>query len=139
MAYMLDTDTCIYLVNRRPGYERVLSRMNGLRYGDVYLSSISLAELRYGVAKSQHQDKNRDRLEGFLARFDERDFDERAAKAYGVIRAQLESQGTPIGPLDTLLAAHALSLGTTMVTNNGREFSRVSGLVVENWLGVSLA
>jgi len=139
MAYMLDTDTCIYLINRRLGYERVLSRMNGLRYGDVYLSSISLAELLYGIAKSQHQDKNRDRLEGFLARFDERDFDERAARAYGVIRAQLESQGTPIGPLDTLLAAHALSLGATMVTNNGREFSRVSGLVVENWLGVSLA
>lgn len=139
MAYMLDTDTCIYLINRRPGYERVLSRMDGLRYGDVYLSSISLAELRYGVAKSQDQDRNRDRLEGFLARFDERDFDERAARAYGVIRAQLEFQGTPIGPLDTLLAAHALSLGATMVTNNGREFSRVSRLVVENWMGVSSA
>ena len=139
MAYMLDTDTCIYLINRRPGYEGILRRMDGLRYGDVHLSSISLAELRYGVAKSQHQDKNQDRLEGFLARFEERDFDERAARAYGVIRAGLEAQGTPIGPLDTLLAAHALSLGATMVTNNGREFSRVSGLVVENWVGVSLA
>ena len=133
MAYLLDTDTCICMINRRPGYEGILGRMGGLRYGDVLLSTITLAELRYGVAKSGHRERNRDRLEMFLARFEERDFDASASRAYGSIRAQLEAAGTPIGPLDTLLAAHALSLGAIMVTNNVREFSRVTGLALENW------
>ncbi|MBE0617313.1 MAG: PIN domain-containing protein [Proteobacteria bacterium] len=110
-----------------------------LRYGEICVSSITLAELRCGVVKSQQRSKNKDRLERFLARFEDRDFDQRAAAAYGEVRAQLEAQGTPIGPLDTLLAAHAISLGATMVTDNIREFSRVTGLVVENWVGAHLA
>ena len=139
MAYMLDTDMCIFMINRRPGYEGILSRMDGLRYGDVLLSTITLAELRYGVAKSRKQEKNLERLERFLARFEERDFDEGASRAYGSIKTQLEATGKPIGPLDTLLAGHALSLGATMVTNNIREFSRVSGLTLENWMKSSYA
>ena len=139
MAYLLDTDICIYMINRKPGYEGILGRMDGLRYGDILLSAITLAELEYGIAKSQHQVKNRGRLERFLARFEVRGFDESAAVAYGFLRAKLEADGTPIRPLDTLLAGHALSLGAIMVTNNVREFSRVPGLGLENWLEVSLA
>lgn len=138
MAYMLDTDTCIYMINRKPGFEGILKKLGNLRYGDVYLSAITLAELSYGVAKSLHKGKNRDRLERFLARFEERAFDESASRTYGSVRAQLEAAGTPIGPLDTLLASHALSLGTTMVTNNIREFSRVPGLAVANWVDPSV-
>lgn len=137
MAYLLDTDTCIYMINRRPGYERILERMDGLRYGDVLLSTVSLAELWYGVARSGQRGRNRDRLERFLARFEARAFDAGAAAAYGPIRAELAAAGTPIGPLDTLLAAHALSLGATMVTNNLREFSRVAGLTLENWIAAT--
>lgn len=133
MAYLLDTNTCIYLINRRQGCERILERMDGLRYGDVLISSITLAELRYGVAKSDRQERNRDHLERFLARFQAADFGESASRAYGLVRADLESKGTPIGPLDTLIAAHALALDAAIVTNNVREFSRVEGLEVHDW------
>lgn len=134
MRYLLDTDTCIYLINRTPGFRSILQRMEGLRYGEVLISSITLAELRYGVAKSRHADRNRAHLELFLARFAAAAFDETAAARYGEIRAALEAKGTPIGPLDTLIAAHALGLGATLVTNNVREFSRGEGLRVENWM-----
>lgn len=133
MVYLLDTDTCIFLINRRAGFQKILQQMDGLRYGDVLLSTITLAELRYGVAKSQRRGKNQDHLEIFLARFAHADFDEAAARVYGRVRAALESKGSPIGPLDTLIASHALCLRATLVTNNVREFSRVNGLQIQNW------
>jgi tRNA(fMet)-specific endonuclease VapC len=133
MRYLLDTDTCIYLINRRPDHERILRRIAGKAYGEVLISTITLAELRFGIARSQQTSRNRTRLELFLARFETAPFDEAAAAVYGPLRAELQARGTPIGPLDMLIAAHALSLKATLVSNNVREFSRVTGLMLENW------
>ena len=132
--YLLDTDACIYLINRRTGYERLLAHLEQLDYGDVLISSITAAELEFGIAKSRRGAENRNRYGLFIARFEIAPFDERAAAAYGPMRAMLEAGGTPIGPLDTLIAAHALSLNATLMTNNLREFSRVDKLKIENWL-----
>ena len=134
MRYLLDTDTCIYLINRRPGYERVLSRFESLNYGDVLISSITAAELQFGIAKSRLGVQNSNRYALFIARFEIAPFDEDCTVCYGQIRATLEASGQPIGPLGTLIAAHALSLEATLVTNNVREFGRVKGLLVENWM-----
>lgn len=97
------------------------------------MSSVTVAELHYGVAKSAHVERNRSALEQFLAPLVIVDFDVAAAAVYGTIRALLERRGTPIGSLDTLIAAHALSLDTTLVTNNEREFGRVPRLKLANW------
>jgi tRNA(fMet)-specific endonuclease VapC len=132
-TWMLDTDTCVYLVNRRAGFERVLRRMEGRRYGEIRVSAVTLAELRYGIARSARRTSNAEKVEAFLQRFDIVAFDERAAAEYGTVRAGLERAGRVIGPLDTLIAAHALSLGCILVTNNVREFGRVPRLRVENW------
>jgi len=137
MTYLLDTDTCIYLLNRRPGYQAILSRIDGLVYGEVLLSAITLAELRFGVAKSVRGAANLEKLKRFLARFEFADFDPDAAAAYGPIRAELEAKGTPIGPLDTLIASQAITTRAVLVTSNIREFSRVRGLRWENWLATA--
>ena len=129
--HLLDTDTYIHLINRRPGYELVLAHVHGRAYGEILLSAITLAELRFGIASSQRRDANVAKLELFLAAFEVAPFDERAAGAYGPLRAHLRAAGTPIGPLDTLIAAHALALGAIVVTHNVREFSRAPGLQVE--------
>ena len=134
IRFMLDTDICIYLLNRRPGYEHIIKRMDGRSYGEILLSTIALAELRYGIAASQRREANRAKLELFLAQFEVVSFDEVAAAVYGLIRAHLRTKGTPIGPLDTLIAGHAKAIGATLVTNNTAEFSRVPELALENWL-----
>ncbi len=131
---VFDTDICIYLLNQKPGHESILKRLDGREHGEIILSAITLAELRYGIAASRRRNLNLAKLELFLASFEVAPFDDRAALACGPIRAHLQAQGTPIGPLDALIAAHALSLGATVVTNNVREFSRVPNLVMENWL-----
>ena len=131
---MFDTDICIYLLNRKPGHESILKRLDGREHGEIVLSAITLAELRYGIAASRRRNLNLAKLELFLASFEVVPFGDRAAFAYGPLRAHLQAQGTPIGPLDALIAAHALSLGAAVVTNNVREFSRVPNLVMENWL-----
>ncbi len=131
--FLLDTDICIYLLNHRPGYKNILRRMDGLNYGEVLISAITLAELRYGIDASQHRGANLGKLELFLAQFEIIAFDESAAAAYGSVRAHLRAQGTPIGPLDTLIAGYAKALGATLVTNNTAEFSRVPDLCLENW------
>jgi tRNA(fMet)-specific endonuclease VapC len=131
---LLDTDICIYLLNQRPGFEAILRRLDGRAHGEVNLSAITLAELRFGIAASRRAGLNLPKLELFLASFEIVPFDDRSAAAYGPLRAHLQSRGTPIGPLDTLIAAHALALGANLVTNNAREFGRVPGLAVENWL-----
>jgi tRNA(fMet)-specific endonuclease VapC len=131
MKYMLDTNICIYLIRQKP--PQVLQKFTALSFGDVGVSAITVVELQYGVHKSQHAERNGQALEQFLIPLTVAGFDHNAAATYGAIRATLERQGTPIGSLDTLIAAHALSLDTTLVTNNLREFSRLPGLKVVNW------
>ena len=132
MNYLLDTDICIYIIKRHPA--SVVARLRGCVPGEVALSSLTVAELRFGAEKSQSPDKNHDALDHFLSPFEVLPFDERVGAVYGEVRAKLERRGTPIGPLDTLIAAHALALGVTLVTNNEREFARVAGLRWENWV-----
>jgi tRNA(fMet)-specific endonuclease VapC len=130
--FLLDTDTCIYIINRRP--QQVFAHFAGMRVGDVAISSITGAELSFGVAKSGSR-RNQDALNKFLAPLDIVAFDEAAMREYGPLRSHLERAGTPIGALDLLIAAHALALGSTLVSNNLREFSRVPLLKLINWVG----
>lgn len=132
MKYLLDTDICIYVINERPA--AVLKRFREHGVGDIGITAITVAELAYGVEKSGSA-RNRAALERFLLPFELLDFDAEAAIAYGSIRASLERKGKPIGPLDTLIAAQAVSRALVLVTNNVREFRRVPGLAVENWAG----
>jgi tRNA(fMet)-specific endonuclease VapC len=131
-GYLLDTDTCIHLIRRQPPH--ALAKLQALEISSVGISSITLSELEYGVAKSTKPQQNRLALAQFLAPLEVLPYDDVAASWYGPTRVFLESQGTPIGPLDTLIAAHALALGYVLVTNNEREFSRLPDLVVENWV-----
>lgn len=132
MKYMLDTNICIYIIKKKPTsiIEQLHTKMNE----GIAISSITLAELEYGVAMSEHKEKNSDSLALFLALPSILPFDEASAAEYGRIRARLRLKGTPIGPLDELIAAHAKAKGLILVTNNIREFERVDGLEVENWV-----
>jgi tRNA(fMet)-specific endonuclease VapC len=119
------------VINARP--QAVLERFRHYRMGEIGVCSVVAAELAYGVAKSGSA-RNRQALEMFLAPLEILPFDEAALWAYGDLRAKLERKGTPIGALDTMIAAHALSQKSTLVTNNTREFARVPGLSLENWV-----
>lgn len=127
---LLDTNICIYIINQRP--PAVLARFRNYILGEIGVSSIVAAELSYGVAKTGSA-RNQTALEMFLAPLEILPFDDASVWAYGKLRAELEKKGQPIGSMDTLIAAHALSLNATLVTNNVREFSRVDGLRLENW------
>jgi tRNA(fMet)-specific endonuclease VapC len=131
MKYLLDTNICIYIMNKRPA--KVINKFKQREVGEIGLSSITVSELQYGVAKSNQRELNRQRLNEFIAPLDILTYDELAAEAYGNIRIQLEKSGQPIGPLDTLIAAHALSRNLILVTNNEIEFQRVKNLKVVNW------
>ena len=131
MRYMLDTNICIYAIKHKP--EKVILKLQEIDPDDVCISSVTYAELAYGVEKSAAVEKNRLALSLLLSNIEILSFDANAADSYGKIRAELEPKGTPIGPLDTMIAGHALSLDCTVVTNNTREFSRVSGLKIEDW------
>jgi len=128
---LLDTNICIYIINAKP--PAVLERFKHYRLGEIGLCSVVAAELAFGVAKGGSA-RNRQALEMFLAPLTTLPFDDRAACAYGDLRAELERRGTPIGSLDTMIAAHALSLQATLITNNTREFAQVPGLHVDNWV-----
>lgn len=130
MRHMVDTNTCIYAIKHRP--PEVLKALREHEAAGLGLSSVTVAELEYGVAKSGSM-RNHRALQQFLEPLTIADFDRAAATCYGQIRALLEAAGTPIGPLDTQIAAHALALGVTLVSNNLREFSRIPGLRFENW------
>ena len=132
MKLMLDTNICIYIIKQQPA--AVLKRFLEYQIGDIGISSITLSELRYGVAKSAHQEKNAKALGEFITPLEVVSFDEEAAHAYGEIRAALEKTGTPIGAMDMLIAAHAVSLGIPLVSNNTREFERIPTLNVIDWI-----
>jgi tRNA(fMet)-specific endonuclease VapC len=128
---LLDTDTCIAILNRD---ERVRPHLERHAPSQLRMSAITLAELRFGIAKSTHAKRAAANLRVLVARVGVLPFDEEATKQYGSLRARLERLGKPIGPLDTLIGAHALAAGRLLVTHNTREFRRVPGLAVEDWL-----
>lgn len=130
MKYMLDTNICIYLINHRPAHVR--QHFEAHPISDIGISVITACELAYGVSKSRSA-RNRAALETFLLPLDIAAFDDTAVWRYAALRAELERSGQPIGALDTQIAAHALTLGCTLVTNNTREFARIGGLALENW------
>jgi len=131
IRYMLDTNVCVGLLrsSKRSNVRRI--RLHNLN--ELCLSVITLAELLYGVSKSTDQARNEKAVVDFCAALEIAPFDSDAAAAYGQIRSQLERRGQSIGPLDTLIAAHALAMDVTLITNNARDFQRVSNLRIENW------
>lgn len=131
MKYLLDTNICIYIIKQKP--PAVQKKFGTCSPGDICISSITVAELQYGVQKSNRLIQNQQALDQFLLPLNTVNFSLETSLAYGKIRADLERAGTPIGPLDTLIAAHALALNLTIVTNNVREFERVPDLAIENW------
>jgi tRNA(fMet)-specific endonuclease VapC len=131
MQFMLDTNTCIFVIKQKP--QSTLKHFSAHSVGDIGISSITLAELQYGVAKSMHVQKNLQALEEFILPLEIAHFDEKAAEAYGLLRSDLEKRGKPVGSMDMLIGAHALSLGVTLVTNNTREFRQMPHLKVVDW------
>ena len=130
--WILDTNICIYLIKQRP--RAVLDRLQMMDITTLRLSVITVAELEYGAAKSSRPAQNHEALAAFLAPFTVLPFTDAATACYGQIRADLERAGTPIGSMDLLIAAHAVSLEAVLVTNNEREFRRVPTLRIENWV-----
>lgn len=131
MKYMLDTNICIYVIKHKP--DVVIKKFLSHDPEEMCISAITYAELMHGVEKSTAVERNRIAMSLFLSPITILQFDEQAAEAYGRIRAELEKKGTPIGPMDTLIAGHARSRGLILVTNSTREFNRVAGLTVEDW------
>lgn len=130
MRYMLDTDICIYAINERP--PKVLQALREHHAEGLGVSAITASELHYGVGRTGSE-RNARALRRFLDALEVADFDASAAEVAGQVRAWLASRGPPIGPYDSLIAAHAQALGATLVTNNVREFERVPGLKLANW------
>ena len=131
MRWMLDTDTCIYVMKHHP--PQVRERLRRAAVGEVGISAIVLAELKLGIAKSKRRVDNSAALQDFIAHCIVLDWPQDAADTYADIRAALEARGAPIGGNDLLIASHALHLGSTLVTNNTAEFERIATLKLENW------
>ncbi len=131
MKFLLDTNICIYLINEKDA--GLLRKIQTHRNDDIAISTITIAELEYGVSKSSKTHQNRLALATFLIPFSALDFDQEAATEYGIIRTWLEANGKRVGPMDMLIAAQARSKGLILVTNNEKEFAQVPALEVENW------
>jgi tRNA(fMet)-specific endonuclease VapC len=131
MKFMLDTNTCIYIIKRKP--RDVIRRFKRIEVSQIGISSITLSELLYGVSKSSRPEQNRLALTQFIAPLEILPYGDEAAQYYGDIRAHLEKQGALIGSLDMLIAAHALSIPCTLVINNEKEFIRIPNLKIVNW------
>ena len=132
MKFMLDTNMCIYIIKRKSS--QVIKRFKRTKISLIGISSITLSELLYGVSKSSIPEKNQVALAQFIAPLVILPYGDEAAQYYGELRAYLEKQGTPIGSLDMLIAAHALSIACTIVTNNEKEFIRIPNLKIDNWV-----
>ncbi len=132
MKYLIDTNICIYLMNSQPA--EVITKFKRIDPGNIAISSITVSELQYGIFKSKQKIKNQQRLNEFLFPFIVLAYGEEETKKYGEIRATLEVKGLTIGPLDLLVAAHAKSQNLILITNNEKEFNRINGLEVENWV-----
>ena len=132
MKFMLDTNICIYIIKQKP--QNVLERFSKTKVSDIGISSITLSKLLFGVSKSSKPEQNQIALTQFVAPLEILHYDAAAAYFYGHLRADLEKKGTPIGSLYMLIAAHALSVPCTLITNNEKEFRRVPGLKIDNWV-----
>jgi tRNA(fMet)-specific endonuclease VapC len=132
MKILLDTNICIYIIKRQPA--AVFKHFMEYQAGDIGISSVTLAELCYGVAKSAQRERNAEALDEFIIPLEIVPFDEKVAPVYGSIRTAVEKAGKPLGSMDMLIAAHALTLGVPLVTNNVREFSHIPGLTIINWM-----
>ncbi|MBC2714622.1 MAG: type II toxin-antitoxin system VapC family toxin [Desulfobacteraceae bacterium] len=132
MKYLIDTNICIYIMNKRP--TGIIHKFKLFDVGEIGVSTITISELQYGVSKSKNRKLNKQRIEEFLSPLEILPYDEIAATIYGDIRVQLEKRGEPIGPLDLLIAAHALSRNLVLISNNEKEFERVKNLKVEDWV-----
>lgn len=130
--YLLDTNICIYIIKNKP--KKVFAKFKKLKESQLFISSITMAELEYGVFKSSFPQKNQIALSKFLSPINILPFDDNASFAYGEIRADLERKGKIIGAMDLLIAAHASSQEMTLVTNNVREFKRIENLEIQNWV-----
>ena len=133
ICYLLDTNICIYLIKQHP--PEVLARFQQIQLKQLHIPTITLFELYYGIEKNNSQQRNLTALENFIAPLTVVDFTLEAAKKAAIIRNNLQKQGTPIGAYDVQIAAIAWSLNMTLLTNNTREFERVKGLKLENWVG----
>jgi len=131
VRFLLDTNACVDYLTAR--YPKTVARIQRSSPEDLCLSTVVVAELRHGADHSARRRTNHARIDALLAEIECLDFDLRAAATYGRVRARLETAGTPIGPNDMLIAAHALSRGLAVVTDNVEEFGRVKGLRVDNW------
>jgi tRNA(fMet)-specific endonuclease VapC len=131
MEYMLDTNICIYIIKSKP--VKVLDKFLEFSVDEIGISAITLAELEFGIQNSSKPVQNKIALAEFITPLEIASFDETAAEEYGIIRGDLKRRGELIGELDMLIAAHAKSINSVLVTNNEKEFNRVNGLIVENW------
>ncbi len=129
---MLDTNICIYIIKNRP--KSAKERLREFEIGELCISTITVSELMYGAFKSEHTEKNLNAIESFLMPFEIVDYDSMASVEHGKIRAYLEKKGQVIGNMDIQIAGHALALNLVLVTNNTREFERVQGLRLDNWV-----
>jgi len=136
LRYMLDTNICIFTIKNKP---QVAREAFNRHHGQMAISTVTLMELIYGAEKSAHPERNLSIVESFAARLEVLDYDSRAAEHSGQLRAELAMAGTPIGPFDQLIAGHARARGLVLVTNNLREFQRVPGLRMEDWLDTPTA
>ncbi|MBI2297105.1 MAG: PIN domain-containing protein [Betaproteobacteria bacterium] len=134
MIWMLDTDILVYFINRKPDFEKIARRMSGRSPGEVRLSAITLAELRFGIENGEFRSENRKTLSSLLEILQVDDFPSGAAQDFGEIKVAQLAGGIPIGAYDLLVASHARHIEAVLVTNNEREFRRVPGLSVQNWL-----
>ena len=134
MIWMLDTNILMYFINRNSGFDRIARRMSGRSPGELRLSAITLAELKFGTERGEFRAANNAALEGLLEFIQTDDFPAGAAGDFGEIKAALLAKGKSIGPYDLLIASHARHIRATLVTNNEREFRRVPDLSIQNWL-----
>ncbi len=132
IRFMLDTNTCIYIIKQKPA--KVIERFRQTEVSQIGISSITLSELQFGVAKSSRPEQNQIALTQFVAPLEIMAYDDGAAQYYGDLRACLERAGAPIGAMDMLIAAHALSLDCILITNNQKEFARIPNLKIDNWI-----
>jgi tRNA(fMet)-specific endonuclease VapC len=132
MQYLLDTNTCIYIIKKKP--IEIFEKFSQINLGEIAISSISVAELEYGVSKSQFVEQNKLALFNFLLPLEILPYTQIATRFYGELRSNLENAGKVIGSMDMLIASQALSLNLTLVTNNMKEFSRIRTLKLENWV-----